>query len=233
MECSKRMNSVKNQDIKGKLLEVMLDLECTPGHIIRTSTKWRVRIMKVKSMRITFGAMCLALSIFLPQVFHLFGMQQAGMIFLPMHLPVFLGGMLLGPVYGLFLGIFAPLISMVLTGMPGAERVIFMMIELAAYGAIAGLCYHQLKMNEKPLGTLYALIIAMIVGRVVNAIGLVIGGMVMGVPLGGFATVFASIGTGLPGIALQFIFVPVIVSALYKGGYFNVIARATTGVADI
>lgn len=188
--------------------------------------------MKLKSMRITFGAMCLALAILLPQVFHLFGMQQAGMIFLPMHLPVLLGGMLLGPVYGLFLGIFAPLISMVLTGMPGAERVVFMIVELAAYGAVAGICFHQLHMSEKPLGSLYALVIAMIAGRVINAVGLLLGGAVMGVPLGGFATVAASVVTGLPGIALQFIFVPVLVSVLYKGGYFQVLESVKTGAAE-
>lgn len=179
----------------------------------------------MKSMRLTFGAMCLALAILLPQVFHVFGMQQAGTLFLPMHLPVLLGGMLLGPVYGLFLGFFAPLISMVLTSMPGAQRVVFMMIELAAYGAFSGLAYHQLKLKDKPLGALYALIIAMVAGRIVNAIGLIVGSMALGIPLGNFATVFASVVTGLPGIAIQFIFVPVIVSALYKGGRFNLVEK--------
>ena len=56
----------------------------------------------MKTRKITFGAMCLALSLLLPQAFHLIGMQQAGSVFLPMHIPVFIGGMLLGPIYGLF-----------------------------------------------------------------------------------------------------------------------------------
>ena len=67
----------------------------------------------MKTKKLTFGAMCLAISLLLPQVFHIIGMQQAGSVFLPMHLPVFIGGMLLGPIYGLFLGIFAPLTSFV------------------------------------------------------------------------------------------------------------------------
>ena len=74
----------------------------------------------MKTKKLTFGAMCLAISLLLPQVFHIIGMQQAGSVFLPMHLPVFIGGMLLGPIYGLFLGIFAPLTSFVVTGMPSA-----------------------------------------------------------------------------------------------------------------
>ena len=85
----------------------------------------------MKTKKLTFGAMCLAISLLLPQVFHIIGMQQAGSVFLPMHLPVFIGGMLLGPIYGLFLGIFAPLTSFVVTGMPSADRVLFMMSELA------------------------------------------------------------------------------------------------------
>ena len=92
----------------------------------------------MRTKRMTFGAMCLAISLLLPQIFHMIGMQQAGSIFLPMHLPVFIGGLLLGPVYGLLLGIFAPLTSFVITGMPSADRIIFMMCELATYGMVSG-----------------------------------------------------------------------------------------------
>lgn len=181
----------------------------------------------MKSRRITFGAMCLALAILLPQVFHLFGMQKAGTIFLPMHLPIFLGGMLLGPLYGLCLGLFAPLISMFLTGMPGASFVVFMMVELAAYGLVSGLCFHTFKLKEKAFGTLPSLIIAMIVGRIVYALALIIGGAILGTPMGGFVSVMVSLPTSLPGIIIQFIFVPIIVSVLYKGGYFNLLNQVS------
>ena len=45
----------------------------------------------MKTKKMTFGAMCLALSLLLPQVFHFIGLQQAGAVFLPMHIPVFIG----------------------------------------------------------------------------------------------------------------------------------------------
>ena len=131
----------------------------------------------MKTRKITFGAMCLALSLLLPQAFHLIGMQQAGSVFLPMHIPVFIGGMLLGPIYGLFLGIFAPLTSFVVTGMSTAERVLFMMSELATY--------------------------------------------VFGIPLGGIQAVIMATMTGLPGIVIQLLFVPAIVTIVDRGGYFN------------
>ena len=36
----------------------------------------------MKTKKLTFGAMCLAISLLLPQVFHIIGMQQAGSVFL-------------------------------------------------------------------------------------------------------------------------------------------------------
>ena len=160
----------------------------------------------MKTKKLTFGAMCLAISLLLPQVFHIIGMQQAGSVFLPMHLPVFIGGMLLGPIYGLFLGIFAPLTSFVVTGMPSADRVLFMMSELATYGMMSGLLFHQFHFSKQKFGALSALIISMIAGRVVYGI------------------VISIATSGIPGIIIQLIFVPTIVMAIVKGGYFDEVA---------
>ena len=181
----------------------------------------------VKTKKLTFGAMCLAISLLLPQVFHIIGMQQAGSIFLPMHLPVFIGGMLLGPIYGLFLGIFAPLTSFVVTGMPSADRVLFMMSELATYGMMSGLLFHQFHFSKQKFGALSALIISMIAGRVVYGIVISIATYIFGIPLGGIPAVIAATTTGIPGIIIQLIFVPTIVMAIVKGGYFDEVAATT------
>lgn len=73
--------------------------------------------------KITLSALCLTISILLPQTFHLIGFQQVGSIFLPMHLPIFISGMILGPIYGCLVGILAPFISFLLTGMPTAQKI--------------------------------------------------------------------------------------------------------------
>ncbi len=137
----------------------------------------------MKTKKLTFGAMCLAISLLLPQVFHIIGMQQAGSVFLPMHLPVFIGGMLLGPIYGLFLGIFAPLTSFVVTGMPSADRVLFMMSELATYGTVSGLLFHQFHFSKQKFGSLSALVLSMIAGRVIYGIVISIATYLFGIPL--------------------------------------------------
>lgn len=174
--------------------------------------------MKVK--KLIFGAMCLSISLLLPQVFHMFSYQKAGAIFLPMHMPVFIGGMLLGPIYGLFLGVFAPLTSFVVTGMPNGERVIFMMCELATYGTISGLLFQQFKWSHKKYGALCVLLISMLVGRGVYAIAISIATYIFHVPLGGiWAFIMATI-TGIPGIIIQCLLIPVIVKSIEKGGYF-------------
>ena len=41
----------------------------------------------------------------LPEVFHMIGGQAMGGMFLPMHLPVFVAGLLLGPFYGCAIGV--------------------------------------------------------------------------------------------------------------------------------
>ena len=176
---------------------------------------------ELKTKKLTFGAMCLALSLLLPQAFHMIGMQQAGSVFLPMHIPVFIGGLLLGPIYGLFLGIFAPLTSFVVTGMPGADRVMFMMCELATYGTVSGLLFHQFHFAQKKWGAFSALVISMMAGRVVYGIVISIATYLFNIPLGGLPAVIVATTTGIPGIIIQLIFVPTVVMSIIKGAYFD------------
>ena len=62
-------------------------------------TKANVRVLKL-----AYGGLLVALGILLPQAFHIFG-QNAGMIFLPIQIPVLFAGMLLGPYYGGLIGV--------------------------------------------------------------------------------------------------------------------------------
>lgn len=175
----------------------------------------------MKTKKITFGAMFLALSLLLPQVFHFIGMQQAGSVFLPMHIPVFLGGMILGPLYGMFLGVLAPLTSCVLTGMPSAERVLFMMCELATYGMVSGLMFQHFNFKNKKFGSFLSLLVSMICGRVVYGLVLMATTYLFHIPLGGLQAVVVATTTGLPGILIQMMFVPFIATTIEHSGYFQ------------
>ena len=67
--------------------------------------------------KLVMAAMCVALGIVLPMAFHT--IQNAGSIFLPMHIPVLICGLLCGWQYGLICGILAPVLSSLFTGIPG------------------------------------------------------------------------------------------------------------------
>lgn len=156
-------------------------------------------------------ALYLALAILLPLGFHAFGL--GGRIFLPMHLPVLLAGFLVGPVSGIVVGLLAPVLSHLLTGMPPTYAVPLMALELPMYGLVAGIAYRRLHMN------LYvALILAMIFGRLMFGVGLLVLGLFIDLPYSAaqFFSAGGAIVTGLPGIAVQLIIVPLVVTALQR-----------------
>ena len=104
-------------------------------------------------------AFFIALGLVLPMIFHSFNM--GGKIFLPMHIPVLLGGLILGPLAGLIIGILTPILSSVITGMPPVFPMLpLMIVELGTYGFISG----YLRKN-KDMSIFQSLIISMIVGR--------------------------------------------------------------------
>jgi hypothetical protein len=124
-------------------------------------------------------------------------------------------------VFGLILGIVAPLISFFFTQMPPAPLLPFMIIELAVYGAVSGLMYHTLRFFDKKWGIYLSLITAMIAGRAVYALSLLVAGSLFGMKVAGPAAAVAATVTGLPGIAIQIVLIPAIIYALKKGGSLN------------
>lgn len=173
---------------------------------------------KSNTYKITLGALMLALSVVLPQVFHLTHIPQVGEIFLPMHLPVLLAGFLTGPWTGLFIGAAAPVISHFITNMPPSARLPFMIAELAVYGLASGLLYHTADLKSKKFGIIISLVIAMIAGRAAYAAALFIAARFFGMENAGIMAVVTSAVKGVYGIALQLIIIPPVVYAVKRAG---------------
>jgi uncharacterized membrane protein len=152
----------------------------------------------------------LALAVLLPVGFHSFGL--GGRVFLPMHVPVLLAGFLVGPAGGLVVGLLAPGLSHLLTGMPPTYAVPLMSAELPVYGLVAGMAYQRLRMN-----IYVALIAAMVLGRLIFGFSLFLLGLFLDLPYTA-ATFFSGgvIITGLPGMALQIVIIPIIVAAIKR-----------------
>ena len=102
------------------------------------------------------------------------------------------------------------------TGMPPAAILPAMLCELAVYGLITGICVYGIH-TEKQIVKIYgSLITAMLVGRIVSGI---LKALIFNVGEYSFKIfITSSFLTGIPGILIQLIFIPVIVLALQKAG---------------
>ena len=118
--------------------------------------------------RMVMAALCVALCVVLPIAFHT--IPDAGSIFLPMHIPVLLCGLICGWPYGLVCGLLGPLMSSVLTGMPPAAYLPPMMVECATYGAATGLLLKFVRTRSLTADLYISLIGAMLLGRIVSGV---------------------------------------------------------------
>lgn len=170
--------------------------------------------MKRSTKNLVFTALCIAIGLLLPSVFHLFG---AGSQLLPMHLPVLLCGFLCGVPYGAFCGLVTPLLSSLLTQMPPLfPTAPAMMLELCTYGALTGLFYQKLRRNVYP-----SLIAAMLGGRIVSGLANAAFMGMSGAAYGFEMFLTASFVTALPGILIQIVVLPLLVLALQKAGFLS------------
>lgn len=159
-----------------------------------------------------FTAACIALCVVLPMVFH--AIPNAGNIWLPMHIPVLLCGLICGPKFGLFCGIAGTLFSSILTQMPPAAMLPSMLLELAVYGLLSGL-FINIVFTGSQIGDLFiSLICAMLGGRIIygaaNALIFQSGKYSIE------AWLTSSFITALPGIILELILIPAVYTALQR-----------------
>ncbi len=185
------------------MLENALTLRNLP---VRTKTAWKAVV----------SAGIIVLAVVLPQIVHLAMGQPGGAKWLPMYLPVLLGGLLLGTRWALPVGLISPLVSYLVTSalgspMPAAERLPFMMIELAVFAAVSGL--FSKKAAKNALWAVPAVIAAQIAGRAVF-LGLV--AVFQRYVSFNTAMIWSQLKAGYPGMLAQIVLVPVIVWLLGK-----------------
>ena len=169
--------------------------------------------MKTRSSirNMTMAAVCVALCVVLPIAFH--SIPDAGTVFLPMHIPVLICGMICGWPYGLLCGLMGPLVSSALTGMPPIAFLPSMMVECGTYGMVSGLVLKVIRTQRTYADLYIAQIIAMLAGRVVSGIAKA---LIFSPGMALSAWVTASFITALPGILIQLIFLPSVVCTLMK-----------------
>lgn len=185
----------------------MLDLVLSQRNV---SAKFKISIKTLVSILV------IVMAVALPQFVHIFAGPTGGVTFLPMYLPVILGGCLLGTYWGLGVGIISPMASFLITSlmgnpMPIAARLPYMVMELAIFGLISGLFSKRIFKNKWMVYP--AVVSAILLGRlsflavsfIFQSVSTIKGNIVWNQILNGYW-----------GIIIQIIAVPVIVILLLK-----------------
>lgn len=164
--------------------------------------------MNTRKMVLT--ALFVAIGIVLPQVVHLIGGPSLGTIIQPMHIPVFIGAMLLGPAAGVIIAVLSISVGVML-GMPPLFIASYMIFELIVYAVASGWLRKKLNIN-----VYISYIIAKVAGILIAFIVIQILFNVFGMS---FPPAFTSIAIFYPGIlalVLQLFIVPSSVLLLEK-----------------
>ncbi len=163
--------------------------------------------MKNKRLqRLVLAAMFLSIGLVLP--FLTGQIRGIGNMLLPMHLPVFLCGLICGWKYGGTVGLILPLLRSVCFGMPTLyPNALAMAVELCSYGLLVGLFYALFR-RKNLLAVYGSLLPAMMGGRL-------LWGLAQTVLLGFTEHPFSlsvfwvnGFAKALPGIILQLILIP-------------------------
>lgn len=161
--------------------------------------------------KLVFTAVCSALCLVLPMAFH--SIPNGGTIFLPMHIPVLLCGLICGWPYGGVCGLLGPLLSSLVTAMPPAAMLPSMLVECCAYGFTTGLLMKHVRTGHAVADLYISLISAMAAGRILSGFAKA---WIFTPGISPFAWVSTSLIMGIPGIALQLVLMPTVVFALTR-----------------
>ena len=169
-------------------------------------------------VKMILAALFLALAYVMP--FLTGQIPEIGAMLSPMHLPVLLCGFICGPVWGVIVGFVSPLFRSLTLGMPPFfPNAVCMALELAAYGAVAGLM-HKLLPRKKTY--IYcSLLTAMIAGRLIWGAA-----MFVCVGIGGGSFTFSAFLAGailnaIPGMIVQIVLIPLLVMILESKRFFQ------------
>ena len=180
------------------------------------------------TLNIVTTAMLCAVCVVLSAAFHYLQLGSVGALISPMHLPVFLAGILCGPWLGLICGVVSPVASFFVSGATNPrfpDRLIPMIVELAVYGFLSGLLRYVFLKNSKTnkFAAVLALIIAMVAGRAVAAF---VSAIFLTLVTTNEVSYFVNLGISMlgkftstwVGIRIQLVLIPTILFALKRSG---------------
>jgi hypothetical protein len=144
-----------------------------------------------------------SLGVVTPMLFHLLGL---GAMFLPMYIPLSIGAFMLSAPNALILGIFTPLLSALITGMPPFYPPIafLMMAQLGTFCTVISMMQHRLKAP-----VMLTLLTAIAIDRAMLVAAYFIAAPLFSVSFGIISVI--DLLKSLPGIGIMLVMVPVAV----------------------
>ena len=166
-----------------------------------------------KLYRMILAGIFLAVAVVLPVITG--QIPQIGNALCPMHIPVILAGFFTGPWYAAAIGLAAPLLRFLISGVPVlVPKGIAMCLELSAYGMVTGLLYRTFP--RKKIYIYVTLVCAMLAGRIVWGAARVVFFGLGGYEFGWAAFMAGAFLNAIPGIVIQLVAIPVLVIALQR-----------------
>jgi len=168
-----------------------------------------------------FTVVFVSLAVATPWVFHQF--YLAGSTFLPMHIFVLLAGLLFGWRAGLIVGLFTPLVSYGVSGMPVLTILPQIVVEVSFYGLVAGILRERF--NLRVIWSLIGAMIAVRLALLLTVTILCFGGAIYsplslytgtGAEANPVAVLWSAILLGWPGIFIQVVSIPLIIKLLER-----------------
>ncbi len=178
--------------------------------LVKKNFSFKVKI----AFKTAIAAGIVALAVTLPQLVHIVYGPEGGVRWLPMYMPILIGGCILGWRWSLGIAVASPLVSFLITSalgspMPALARLPFMIAELSVFAAVSGLFAKKISINGWM--AFPAVLLAQVVGRTFfMLLAILFQSLAPFTP----AAIWAQIQTGLLAIVLQAVFVPFIVMDL-------------------
>lgn len=160
---------------------------------------------------IALSAPFIAMGVLLPVLFHSMGL---GSLFLPMFWPVALSAFFLPNPYAVAVGIFTPLISSFMTGMPPPPILYKMIFELALLTFLIRLLYSKTR-----YGIFWLLTAGILLAILAGFAGSMMVALVFDLPPELYAVV--TLIRSLPGMALMLIILPIILKRIKQEPLFG------------
>ena len=178
--------------------------------------KTKKQVISEQIKKLTLSAMFIALGLVLPFVTG--QIPKVGNMLLPMHIPVFLCGLICGWQYGGVVGFVLPLMRSFMFGMPPIfPQAASMALELMTYGLVVGLLY-GLSRHQCIIALYRSLVISMLAGRAVWGVVQIIFYNMQGNEFTWKLFMSGAFLTASPGILIQLLLIPAIMLALHKTG---------------